>query len=223
MKIKVDLHVHTSCSLDSLIKFDKLLETCDRHHIDCVAITDHNRIDCAIKWHKTAPSRIIVGEEIKTNAGEIIGLFLNDYIPPNLSPQETIKRIKEQGGIVYIPHPFDSLRGSVLKKQVLEEIIDEVDIIEVFNSRNAFSYSNKRAYDLARKKNVTIGAGSDAHSSLEVGRAYVLIEQFSDAKDFLSKLRDAEIYTKKTPVMFNLINKIYKTFRLMKKYQISAY
>lgn len=217
MKIKVDLHVHTSCSLDSLIKFDKLIETCDRHNIDCVAITDHNRIDCAIKLYEMAPSRIIIGEEIKTNVGEIIGLFLNDYVPPNLSPQETINRIKEQGGLVYIPHPFDGLRGSVLKRQVLKEIIDKADIIEVFNSRNAFSYSNKRAYELAKEKGLAIGVGSDAHSSFEVGKAYVLIEQFSSAKDFLSKLIYAELYTRKTPIVFNLVNKIYKTCRSLKK------
>ncbi|MGB9595199.1 MAG: PHP-associated domain-containing protein [Candidatus Poribacteria bacterium] len=217
MRIKVDLHVHTSCSLDSLIKFDKLIETCDQNNVDCVAITDHNRIDCAIKLYEIAPSRIIVGEEIKTNAGEIIGLFLKEYIPPNLSPQKTINRIKEQGGLVYVPHPFDGLRGSVLKRQALEEIIDDVDIIEVFNSRNAFSYSNKKAYKLAKEKGLAIGVGSDAHSGLELGKAYVLVEQFSDAKDFLSKLHYAELYTKKTPVVFNLINKIYKTFRSMKR------
>lgn len=217
MKLKVDLHVHTSCSLDSLVKFDKLIEICDHHNIDCVAITDHNTIDCAIKLHNIAPSRIIIGEEVKTSAGEVIGLFLKDYIPPNLSPRETVNKIKEQGGLVYIPHPFDGLRGSVLKKQALEEIIDEVDIIEVFNSRNAFSYSNRRAYELAKKKGLTFGVGSDAHSGLEIGKAYILIEQFSDAKDFLSKLEYAEFYTQKTPVMFNLLNKMYKTFRSLKK------
>jgi len=217
LKIKVDLHVHTSCSLDSLIKFDKLIETCDYYGIDCVAITDHNRIDCAIKLHEVTPSRIIVGEEIKTNAGEIIGLFLKEHISPNLSPQETINKIKEQGGLVYIPHPFDGLRGSVLKRQALEEIIDKADIIEGFNSRNAFSWSNKKAFDLAKRKGILVGVGSDAHSRLEIGKAYVLIEQFTNADDFLSKLSDAELHTQKTPVLFNLVNKIYKTFRSLKR------
>jgi predicted metal-dependent phosphoesterase TrpH len=217
MTIKVDLHVHSSCSLDSLIKFDDLLETCDYHGIDCVAVTDHDTIDCAVKLHEIAPSRIIIGEEIHTTAGEIIGLFLKEHISPKLSPQETADKIKEQGGLVYIPHPFDQLRASVLKRQYLEEIADKVDIIEAFNSRNAFPWSNTKAFDFASKKGKLIGVGSDAHSRFEVGQAYVSIEEFSDAKDFLAKLAEAEFHTRKTPVMFNLVNKVYKTFRSPKK------
>ena len=211
------MHVHTSCSSDSLILFDDLLNTCDYHGIDCVAVTDHDKIECALKLHEIAPSRIIVGEEIHTTSGEIIGLFLKKYIPPRLSPSETVDRIKEQGGLVYIPHPFDKLRGSVIKRHALEEILPKVDIIEAYNSRNALTWSNHRASELISKKGILAGVGSDAHSRFEVGKAYVLMEPFTSAEDFLTKLAYAEYRTQKTPVMFNFGNKVYKTLRLAKK------
>jgi len=211
------MHVHTSCSKDSLIPFDDLLETCDYNGIDCVAVTDHDTIECALKLHKIEPSRIIVGEEINTTSGEIIGLFLKELIPPGLSPAETVSRIKKQGGLVYIPHPFDNLRGSVIKRQSLEEILPEVNIIEAFNSRSAFPFSNHKASSLALEKDIVAGVGSDAHSRFEVGKAYVLIEPFTSSEDFLSKLACAEYRTRKTPVMFNLVNKVYKMMRSTKK------
>lgn len=215
--IKVDMHVHTSCSLDSLIPFDDLLDTCDYNGIDCAAVTDHDTIECALRLHEMDPSRIIVGEEIHTTSGEITGLFLKEHIPPGLSPAETVSRIKKQGGLVYIPHPFDNLRASVIKRQSLEEILPEVNIIEAFNSRNAFPFSNHKASSLALEKGIVAGVGSDAHSRFEVGKAYVLIEPFTSAEDFLSKLAYAEYRTRKTPVMFNLVNKVYKMMRSTKR------
>ena len=215
--IKVDMHVHTSCSLDSLIPFKDLLETCDYHGIDCVAVTDHNTIECALKLYEMAPLRIIVGEEIHTTSGEIIGLFLKEHVPPGLSPAETVSRIKEQDGLVYVPHPFDKLRASVIKRQSFDEILPKVDIIETYNSRNAFPWSNHKASSFALEKSIIMGVGSDAHTSFEVGKAYALIEPFSSAEDFLSKLANAEYHTRKTPVMFNLVNKVYKTMRSMKR------
>ena len=182
-----------------------------------MAVTDHDIIDCAVRLHEIAPSRIIIGEEIHTTAGEIIGLFLKEYISPKLSPQDTVDKIKEQGGLVYIPHPFDHLRASVLKRQYLEELADRIDIIEAYNSRNVFPWSNTKAFDFASKRGKLLGVGSDAHSRFEVGRAYVSIEEFSDANDFLSKLSDADLHTRKTPAVFNLVNKVYKTFRPKKK------
>ncbi len=150
--IKVDMHVHTSCSPDSLIPADRLFEICDANGIDCVAVTDHDSIACALRLQEQDSKRIIVGEEIHTTYGEIIGLFLKEWIQPFLSPIDTIEKIKEQGGLVYIPHPFDGLRTSVLRRKILNDIADQIDILEVFNSRNAFTWSNIRAKDFARKK-----------------------------------------------------------------------
>ena len=211
--IKVDMHVHTSCSPDSLLHIDNLLETCDRNGIDCVAVTDHDTAECALKLHKLAPSRVIVGEEIHTTSGEIIGLFLEETIQPWLSPIETVERIKEQGGLVYLPHPFDGMRAAVLEKQALEEIWEKIDIVEVFNSRNAFRRSNRKASNFAVEKGILSGAGSDAHTEYELGQAYVIIEPFDSAADFLSKLARAEIRARKTPVIFNLVTKFYKIIR----------
>jgi len=211
------MHVHTSCSSDSLIPFDDLLDTCDYNGINCVAVTDHNTIKCAIKLYEIAPSRIIIGEEIRTTMGEIIGLFIKEYIPPGLSPDKTVDRIKEQGGLVYVPHPFDRLRGSVIKRQALEQILPKVDIIEAYNSRNAFSRSNNKAANLISERVILAGVGSDAHSRFEVGMAYVLMEPFTCAEDFLSSLAKAEYHTRKTPVMFNLAKKVYKTARSAKR------
>ncbi|MBD3184535.1 PHP domain-containing protein [Candidatus Poribacteria bacterium] len=211
--IKIDLHVHTSCSPDSLIKVDKLLETCDYKGLDCIAVTDHDEIDCAIRLHEQEPSRIIVGEEIHTSSGEIIGLFLKEKISPYQSPMDTIKAIKSQGGLVYLPHPFDRLRGSVMEEQAIEEIWQEIDIVEVFNSRNTFSWSNTRALKFAEERNLIKGVGSDAHSKYEVGKSFVVIEPFDSPQDFLEKLADGDIKKFKTPVAFNFITKIYKIFR----------
>jgi len=212
-KINVDMHVHTSCSRDSLIPADRLIETCDYHCIDCVAVTDHDTIECAVELHNQSPEKIIIGEEIHTTFGEIIGLFLKEWVQPFLSPMDTVKRIKDQGGIVYIPHPFDSMRASVLRREALEAIYEDIDIIEVFNSRNAFPWSNKKAMNFASERRILAGVGSDAHTRYEIGKAYITIEQFRSAEDFLSKLQDASLHTRKTPVGFNFLNKIYKIAR----------
>ncbi len=213
MMLKVDMHVHTSCSPDSLIDVDDLLETCDRSGIDYVAVTDHDTADCALKLHEQEPSRIIVGEEIHTTDGEITGLFLKETIPPQLSPIETVERIKQQGGLVYLPHPFDRMRGSVLQQSAIDRIWKEIDIREVFNSRSVLRWSNRRASNFARKRKILTGAGSDAHARYEVGNAYVLIEPFDSATDFLEKLADAEIRTHKTSVLLNFMTKMYKVAR----------
>jgi len=211
--IKLDMHIHTSYSPDSLLPIDDLLRICDRKGIDCVAVTDHDTAEGALKLHELAPSKIIVGEEIHTTSGEITGLFLKESIQPWLSPIETVERIKEQGGLVYLPHPFDSMRAAVLETEALDEIWEKIDIVEVFNSRNVFPWSNSKASHFAAEKGILSGAGSDAHTLYEVGRAYVVIEPFDSAADFLSKLARAEIRGRKTPVVFNLINKVYKIMR----------
>lgn len=213
MTIKVDMHVHTSCSPDCLIKTEDLLETCDRKGIDCVAVIDHDAIECALKLHEQAPKRIIVGEEIHTTAGEIAGLFLKEIIEPGLSPLETIERIKEQGGLVYLPHPFDRLRGSVLESHAREEIWEKIDIVETYNSRSVFRWSNWKAAKFAKKKGILAGVGSDAHARYELGMSYVRMEEFDSAQDFLTKLADATTRTRATSVTLNLLTKIYKVIR----------
>ena len=214
--VKVDMHVHTSCSSDSLINVDDLMETCDRSGIDCVAVTDHDTAECALRLHEREPSRIIVGEEIHTTSGEITGLFLKETIQPGLSPMKTVEEIKEQGGLVYLPHPFDGMRGSVLQQQAIDEIWQEVDIVEAFNSRSVFRRSNRKASNFARQKGILMGTGSDAHARYEVGNSYMLMDPFDSAEDFLAKLVYAEMRTNKTPIILNFLTKIYKVARGIK-------
>jgi len=156
-----------------------------------LAITDHNSIAGALAVREISPIPIIVGEEIRTQCGEIIGLFLHEEIPPGLTPRETVRGIHEQGGLVYIPHPLDRARhGSALWFGALMEIIEFVDIIEVLNARVMFPSDNTRAVKLAECYGLSQGAGSDAHQGSEIGRAYVEMPAFSDAESFAHSLAE---------------------------------
>ncbi|MEE9324142.1 MAG: PHP domain-containing protein, partial [Dehalococcoidia bacterium] len=133
--LRADFHMHTHYSSDCATPPERLVARCVEVGLSCIALTDHNTIKGALEVERMAPFKVIVAEEIKTPFGEITGLVLKEEVPPGLSPQETVARIKEQGGLVSIPHPFDRFRNSVLKYEALESILSQVDIIEVFNSR----------------------------------------------------------------------------------------
>ncbi len=131
---KIDLHTHSIASADGGIKAEQYRRLLAHGALDCVAITDHNRIDMATELAQELHDQIIIGEEITTTDGEIIGLFLQKPIAPNLSPLETVQSIKDQGGFVYIPHPFETVRSG-LSERTLDQIVDYIDIIEVYNGR----------------------------------------------------------------------------------------
>lgn len=190
---KVDLHTHTHHSKDSLTSFGAYIAACLRKGIRAVAVTDHNAIDGAFVLRELAPFPVIVGEEIKTVEGEIIGLFLERWIPPDLTPEETISRIREQGGLVYIPHPGDRLRSSVLKRQALKRIADDIDIVEVFNARVTLPGDNESARTFAQEWGLLQGAGSDAHTTYEIGQAHVIMEPFSTREEFLDSLGRGQV------------------------------
>jgi predicted metal-dependent phosphoesterase TrpH len=156
-----------------------------------LAITDHNSIAGALTMRDISPLPIIVGEEIRTRNGEIIGLFLTEQVPPYLTPRETVRRIHEQGGLVYIPHPLDRTRqGSALGFGALMEIVEHVDILEVLNARVHFALDNARAVKLAECYGLGQGAGSDAHQGSEVGHAYVEMPAFTEAASFMRSLAE---------------------------------
>ena len=190
---KVDLHIHTCYSADSLLSLEELIEGVAQRNLGAIAVLDHNVIDGAFALRKIAPFPVIVGEEILTTEGEIAGLFLQRWIPPELTPAQTVARIKEQGGLVYVPHPFDRYRNSALGERALLSIADQVDVIEVLNARALYSADNERAANWARQRGILVGAGSDAHSIHELGRAYVEIEPFRDQESFLASLSRGEI------------------------------
>ena len=176
--LRVDLHVHTRFSPDSATELEKLVSRCLKTGLDCIAITDHNTIRGALAVQRLAPFRVIVGEEIKSQGGEIIGLFLQEAVPRGLPPLETVQRVKEQGGLVAIPHPFDHFRRSVIAREVLEQVLPYVDIVEAFNARNTYQGDNRQALELALQHGLPTSAASDAHTLLELGRTYVEMPDF---------------------------------------------
>jgi len=215
-KVRADLHIHTKYSVCSSISIKSLIKACKRRGIDYVAITDHNTISGAIEADKSASRtgiKVIIGEEIRTRGGEIIGLFLNEKIKPHFSPEETVDRIKEQGGIVYVPHLFDRLRRSRLKVNDDDNFWKKVDIIEVFNSRCLFSADNVAAKSFARKLEKIYGAGSDAHTELEIGNSFVLIDDFNSTRTFLRSLKKGRIVGTKSPLFVHAFTKILKILR----------
>ncbi|MBI3974512.1 MAG: PHP domain-containing protein [Chloroflexi bacterium] len=181
---RVDLHSHTGHSSDSLLPAEVLLEAAVRAGLAAIAVTDHNSLGGALQacsLVERSPERfgnlvVIPGEEVKTVEGEIIGLFLCEPIPRGLTPEETIGRIRAQGGLVLVPHPFDRLRGSRIAAPALDRIAPLVDAIEVFNARTTLAADNTRALDFARRHHLAVVAGSDAHTAREVGFAYVEID-----------------------------------------------
>jgi len=191
--IRIDLHVHTACSRDSLARPDAIVRWAERRSLDAIAVTDHNTIAGARTLQALGALPLIVGEEVHTREGEIMGLFLREEIPAGLTPAETVRRIKAQGGLVCVPHPFDSVRGSRLSATALEAILADVDIIEVFNARVTHARDNNRAADLAERRGLLAGAGSDAHAACEVGRAYVEMPPYADAESFLASLAQGRI------------------------------
>lgn len=192
-RIKVDLHIHTCYSPDSLTPLEVVIAAALDRSLGALAITDHNAIEGGLALQRIAPFPVIVGEEILTTEGDIIGLFLREFIPPKLTPAQTIARIREQGGMVYIPHPFD-FRRSALPEPVLRAILAQVDAIEVLNARTLLPALNERAQHFAHKHGLLCGAGSDAHTAAEIGQAYVEMPPFTDKESFLHSLAAARVY-----------------------------
>lgn len=173
------MHLHTSYSFDSLSDPEAVLETALERGIDRICVTDHNEIEGALALKALYPDRVIVGEEVKTAEGiDIIGLYLSEVIPKGTPARACCEQIKEQGGLVYVPHPFAGGKGG--GGRILPEIVDLVDIVEGFNARIHFQRLNEAAIAWAEMHQLAIGAGSDAHTLREVGRAYVELPDFED-------------------------------------------
>ena len=196
--IKADLHIHTCYSVDCLTPVERIVDRCLEIGINCIAIADHNTIAGALKLKEIAPFKVIVAEEVLTPMGEIMGLFLSEAVPRGLSPQETISRIRSQGALVAIPHPFGRSLPWKAKPLTSAEVLSQVDIIEAFNSRTPFSKGNARAWKLAKEEGKAISAGSDAHTLGEIGRTYVEMPEFDGPDDFLNSLAQGKIFGQKS-------------------------
>jgi predicted metal-dependent phosphoesterase TrpH/glycosyltransferase involved in cell wall biosynthesis len=192
--IDVDLHMHTDHSYDCATPVEVLLAEARAQGLGAIAITDHNEVSGAHEARAKADGvRVIVGEEVKTaDQGEVIGLFIEDKIPRGMSLRETIAEIKRQGGLVYVPHPFDRLH-SVPDYEHLLDVLDSVDAIEVFNPRVAINEFNDEAVRFAAKYRIPAGAGSDAHVPQGLGSVRIRMREFNGPEEFLESLRDADI------------------------------
>lgn len=209
--LRADLHGHTHYSWDSIISPEAYVRACLRRGINCVAVTDHNTIVGALAVQKIAPFKVIVGEEIRTNAGEIIGLFLTETIPGGLSPEETIERIKAQGGLVLLPHPFGGWRSFDATR--LDGIASSIDAIEAFNARVLSRRDNDLAQAFANKHNLAMSAGSDAHSPCELGHAYIEISDFDGPQEFLAALHPGRIVGRLSSPLVHAISTLAKLRR----------
>jgi glycosyltransferase involved in cell wall biosynthesis len=198
--IHCDLHMHTDHSPDCATPAELLLTTAKERGLGAIAITDHNEISGALEAREIAERlggiKVIVAEEVKTaHEGEVIGLFLEERIERGMSMAETIAEIRRQGGLVYVPHPFDRLH-SVPDYEHLLEIVEQIDILEVFNPRVAFSAFNEEAVRFARKYSIVPGAGSDSHVAQGLGSVKIRLRDFEGPQEFLESMRDADIVRK---------------------------
>lgn len=195
MAYKVDLHTHSNLSYDGMMNLDHYKRILEEGMLDYVAITDHNEIDYAKEIQEKLGDKIIVGEEIKTDEGDLIGLFMTKKIPKWTPLRDAAEMIKDQGGIVYVPHPFEIMRSGIPKKK-LEEILPLVDIIESFNARYIFPTGNLRAARFALYYEKPDAAGSDSHSFGEIGRAYNLLDLKPEVKSLVNSVKNGSMVKK---------------------------
>jgi hypothetical protein len=203
--IDVDLHMHTDHSPDCATPVEVLLATAHTQGLGAIAVTDHNEISGALEASaqaRDAGVKVIVGEEIKTaGQGEVIGLFLKEKIPRGLTLKETVAEIRRQDALVYVPHPFDRIH-SVPDYEHLLPILDEVDAIEVFNPRVAIGAFNEEAMRFAAKYRIVAGAGSDSHVPQGLGSVRIRMRDFEGPQEFLESLRDADILTRPSSLLY---------------------
>src|SRR5439155_17932225 len=195
----------TDHSHDCATPVEVLLSTARAQGLGAIAVTDHNEISGALEARRQAESagvKVIVGEEVKTaGQGEVIGLFIEEKIPRGLTLQETVAEIKRQGGLVYVPHPFDRMH-SVPDYEHLLAILDDIDAIEVYNPRVAIGSFNEEAERFARKYRIVAGAGSDSHVAAGLGSVRIRMRDFDGPEEFLESLREADIVRRPTSLLY---------------------
>jgi predicted metal-dependent phosphoesterase TrpH len=188
-RVKADLHIHTSHSRDSTASPAEVVARARSAGLDRIAVTDHNSIDGAREAAAIDPSLVIIGEEIDCAGGaHLIGLFLHERIPPHLEIEEVAQRIRNQGGIVYAPHPFAYLRNADARAR---RVLAVTDIVEVHNARAFISAWNRRAHEAARRLGLPCAAGTDSHTGREIGGAFTELPYFEDAAGMRAVLEKA--------------------------------
>lgn len=187
--LRVDLHLHSHYSHDGQSSLEDLIARAAECGLDRVALTDHNNVDGALLLAKGAPQLAIVGEEVKTTEGEVIGLFITERVMPFRRPEEAMDHIHRMGGLTYVPHPFDRHRSHFLPERIVH-LASKIDIIETYNPW-CDAEANRAAARMALDLGKVTATGSDAHSAGELGRSWMEMEEYADQVDFLDKLRRA--------------------------------
>jgi predicted metal-dependent phosphoesterase TrpH len=207
-RIHADFHSHSHYSRDSVLNPRTYIDRCIQRGINVIAVTDHNEIEGAFVIQKMAPPelKVIIGEEVKTAEGEIIGLFLHDIVPRDMSPEDTVRAIHAQGGMAGIPHPFDKFRRSVLTGAAIERVKHDVDAIEGFNARNIIAGHDMKAQELATSVGKPTTLGTDSHSPWELGGAALEMEAFETPQEWLSSLRGSKVVGKRSLPMVHWIS-----------------
>jgi predicted metal-dependent phosphoesterase TrpH len=212
--MRIDLHCHTEASHDCRTPLMQIPKRCLERQLDVLAVTDHNQIWGAVKLQEMVAERtdltVIVGEEVSTREGELIGLFLHENIPAGLTPEQTVAAIRDQGGLVLLPHGFDPLKANRLRPTALERIADQIDIVEVFNARISRPSWNRAASTWAAQHHRVVSAGSDAHLLSHIGDAWVEAprRQIASNEDLLTALREGQVAGNWTHPAFAFMQKL---------------
>ena len=206
-KMRVELHLHTCYSLDSLLSIETMIDRARELGIDRLAVTDHNEIEGALAAQKLAPELIIVGEEIQTTVGELLGYFMTEKIPEGLEPEEVLRRLKDQGAVISVAHPFDRRGGIAWEWEQLADLSPMLDAVEVFNARCLSQEFNQRAQAFADEFGLSGTVGSDAHSAVELGTAILSMTAFQSADDFREALKSGTAVVKPSPPYVRLYSR----------------
>lgn len=219
--VRTEFHIHTKYSHDSAMGMHALARMCKLRHIDCLAITDHNEIAGALAFKPYLESQgiqVIVGEEVFTSEGEIIGLWLSEHIERGLTPEETIAEIRRQGGLVYVPHPYDEKRyKTVLKPEALARVANDIDCIEVHNGRNISAEYDAKQKAIAEQYNLPQIIGCDAHCFFEVGRNYVESAEPFTKENFLNNLASSTFHGSQCLSIAHTGTKLVRGTRILRK------
>ena len=203
---RVEFHCHTCYSPDCLVTPRALVQRARELGLDRIVITDHNTIRGALEAQALAPDLVIVGEEVLTTAGEFIAFYVTEEVPKGLPPEEALARLREQGAVVGISHPFDVMRGSAMGKEHTHRFAPRVDALEVFNARNHRAWMDEEAEKLVQHLGLGRFGGSDAHSLWEVGRVLTLLPPFNDANTLRAALLKARVEGRHSPPWVHLIS-----------------
>lgn len=200
-RIKTLIHVHTDFSYDSNITVRALAKFLEAEHFGCVAVTDHDSIEGALRLRAATNVKVIIGEEVSTRDGHLIGLFLRHWVRPGMSAEDTAKAIHDQGGLVFLPHPFVTMFSCGLGDKAWR-IPRRIDAVEVFNAQNVVAGPDRKAAEFAKQYGLCTFVGSDSHSVASIAPAFQMMSDFDTHSQFLDSLRSARFHTDRHPISY---------------------